>query len=76
MRYLLLLALLVACSEARTPGQQMSLAREAVDRGDFAEALELCEGLLNWTGEGAVSEDERFQASLTAVHCLIELDRA
>lgn len=75
MKYLLPLVLLVACSESQEPGQQMALAKAAGERAEHARALELYEELLGRTGEEAASEDERFQASLAAVHCLIGLDR-
>jgi len=56
-----------------TPEGQLTAAKEAKADEDYAAAYKLYQGLLNWQGEGAATQSQRFQAVLESIKCQIHL---
>jgi len=77
-RYFVLVSacgLIAACADDSGPATMKADADQAMMTGDYGAALELYERFGAWKEDGAVSEDERFEASLESVKCLFLLDR-
>jgi hypothetical protein len=67
---------LAGCGGAASPAERLSAADAARQAGDHAEALAGYEAVLQWSGDGTPTDDQRFKASIEAVKCLIQLGRA
>lgn len=74
---ILLLSLLPACGGGTSsPTDQMAAADQAQIGGDHQKAIELYDGLQSWSGEGTVSDDQKFKAALEAVKCQVLMGQA
>jgi len=69
---LLILAFSTACSGSGGPAEVLSSAnRKFFSENDYSGALALYERVLQWKGEPAPTDAQRFEAALNALRCRI-----
>jgi tetratricopeptide (TPR) repeat protein len=78
---LLFLAILVmGCGGNKTPQDVLGDANKAFNtEKDYAKAITLYRQVLNWKGEGAVTDQNRFEAAFNVTRCQVrqkEFDKA
>ena len=60
---------------ASTPAEAEAAADEAMQSEDYGKAYDLYQDVLNWKGEGEVTEASRFKASLESIKCQAYQDK-